>query len=476
MNLKLENILDIFTEINNIPRKSKNEEAISDWLVDWATKNHFEVERDTYLDVLIKVPGSAGYEDRETIIFQGHMDMVCEKIVGSKHNFATDPIKMYQEDGWLKATETSLGADNGIALAIAMALSIDPDVKHPPLELIFTVDEETGLTGAVNLPTNWLTGKTLINIDSEDEGVFTIGCAGGRDAKITTKRKPYLNKDFDQSLTLIIGGLKGGHSGVEIHLEKANANIILARLLNSLTKVDIDFGINNISGGSAHNAIARDSSATICLKSTDMKKAQDTLLTLIDVIKNEFFSSDTGITLELTPSDNVSSFSDRSIIDLILALPHGVANYSKEMEGIVETSCNLAVLSTSEKDFKILMSQRSSVMSRLDELCDKIDSVVSLANGSARFGGGYPSWQPDFHSAVLKKFTASYKDVFSKDPVIEVIHAGLECGVIGAKYPEMQMISIGPTIKSPHCPDEKMLVSTIMDIWKLLINYLEFHT
>lgn len=473
MNKKLNNILNMFTEINNIPRKSRNERAISDWLVDWAIINGFKVERDEFLDVLISVPATPGYEARDTVVFQGHMDMVCEKTPESTHDFSKDPIEMYMEDGWLKAKGTSLGADNGIALAIAMVIATDKDVKHPPLELLFTVDEETGLTGAVNLPVNWLKGKTLINIDSEDEGVFTIGCAGGRDANIKLYRQLDTEFNGDSSLQITVGGLKGGHSGVDIHLEKANANIIIARLLKELGNRDIEFRIIKLEGGSAHNAIARDSNAVISIYKKDMLMIEEVLNSFINRVKDEYKKVDPGIFVKLEECNSSGPCCNTKVIDLILSLPHGVMYNSMEMSGVVETSSNLAVVSTIDGEFRVLTSQRSSVMSRLDEICSKVDSVVSIAGGSVEFGGGYPSWQPDFESKLLKDFVKQYKKIFKKDPVIEVIHAGLECGVIGSKYPGMEMISIGPTIKYPHCPDERMLISTVYDIWQLLVEFLK---
>lgn len=472
MDSKIERVIEIFTDINNIPRKSKNEKEISDWLVTWAQKNNFTVIRDEFLDVLITVPATIGYEDKDSITIQGHMDMVCEKTPDSNHDFSSDPINMYVDNGWLKARNTTLGADNGIALAIAMALATDEEVKHPKLELLFTVDEETGLTGAVNLPSNWLQSKKLINIDTEDEGVFTIGCAGGRDAKISLHDEEIINFRFDASLTLEIGGLTGGHSGVDIHLEKANANIILARLLKELQQNEVDFGISELSGGSAHNAIPRNSSAILGINGKDIDTCITILTKQIDKIKKEYIISDPNITLAIEQSLKINNYRSPKIIDLILSLPHGVLFNSKQMEGIVETSCNLAAISKDESGFNILMSQRSSVMSRLDELCNKIDAVVSLSGGCVEFGGGYPAWQPEFNSKLLADFKRCYNTIFDKDPIIEVIHAGLECGIIGAKYPGMEMISIGPTIKSPHCPDEKMLISTVLDIWKLLVRYL----
>ena len=473
MNKKIERVLEIFEQINNIPRKSKNEETISKWLYDWALQNGFEAEQDSFLDILVKVPATPGYENYDTVVFQGHMDMVCEKVPESTHNFLTDPIVMYQEDGWLKARETSLGADNGIALAISMALATDPDIKHPPLELLYTVDEETGLTGAVNLEPGWVSGKKLIHIDSEDEGVFTIGCAGGRDAKITLPKDSMESNSFDTSYEISIEGLKGGHSGVEIDQEKGNSNIMLARVLKNLDIQGIQFGIASINGGTAHNAIPRNSKGIISFNKVDLPKLETVVKDIKAKLKDEYKISDPGVNIVLNPCELKNVLSNKKIVDLILALPNGVIYNSMEMKGIVETSSNVAVIKTTQENFELLMSQRSSVMSRLDEICNKIDSIVKLSGGSVVFGGGYPSWQPDFDSQILKDLTKCYNEIFNREPIIEVIHAGLECGVIGAKYPGMEMISIGPTIKSPHCPDEKMLISTVGDIWKLLSRYLE---
>lgn len=473
MDSKIEIVLGIFTEINNIPRKSKNEKAISDWLYNWGMDKGFEVQRDELLDILIRVPATPGYEDLDTIILQGHMDMVCEKVPDSKHDFSVDSIKMYRDKGWLKAKETSLGADNGIALAIALALATDSEVVHPELEFLFTVDEETGLTGAVNLSGNWLKGRKLINIDSEEEGVFTIGCAGGRDAKITLPRVLKSSSTYDSALLISIVGLKGGHSGVEIHLEKANSNILLVRVLKELDKNGLDYGLVELSGGSAHNAIPRNSKGTIAVRSKDVSVIKQHILILIEQIKNEYKCADPDIGVEIEEVEFNGECSDKTILNLIQALPNGVMYNSMEMKDLVETSSNLAVISTTTGEYRVLMSQRSSIMSRLDEICNKIDAVVRLCRGSVEFGGGYSAWQPDFDSKILNDFKECYFETFKKDPNISVLHAGLECGVIGAKYPGMEMISIGPTIVSPHCPDEKMLISTIGDIWKLLVNYLK---
>lgn len=468
----IERILNFFNDINKIPRQSKNEKEISNWLFSWAEENGFQVEKDSSMNLLIKVPASKGYEDKDVVILQGHMDMVCEKIEGSNHDFTKDPIDMSIVDGWLKAKETSLGADNGIALAISMALATDPEVKHPGLELLFTVDEEMGMTGATNIASGWLTGKTLINIDSEDEGVFTIGCAGGQDSEINYNLDLITDDTLNSFLALKVEGLKGGHSGVDINLERANANIIMARLLGELTRRGINNGIANLSGGSARNAISRSCSASISVKSADLVKAKNILSDFIKVIQEEYKSVDPNICLVITEDQEASKYYNSRCMDLVLALPHGVFYNAMEMDDIVETSSNLARLSIKDNQLNIVMSQRSSTLSRLDEMCNKIEAVAHISGASVVFGDRYSPWQPDFNSNILSKFKKSYLEVFNREPKIEVIHAGLECGVLGTKYPEIEMISIGPTIENPHSPGERLLVSTIKDIWDLMVYYL----
>lgn len=474
MNKAAERVLELFEEINTIPRQSKNEEEISRWLIDWAINNGFEVESDSYMDVLIKVPASLGYENAPAVILQGHMDMVCEKTPESDHDFSRDPIKMYRDGEWLKAKETTLGADNGIAMALAMALATDEDVCHPALELLFTVDEETGLTGAVNLGNDWLTGKYLINLDSEDEGVLTVGCAGGRDGKIFLPSEKEAAPANETAMVIAVGGLLGGHSGVNIHEEKANANILLARFLFMVKKAGIQFSLAEIKGGSAHNAIARDSSALISLNPDDSERVVTLAEEAAKTFRAEFAGIDDEIFINCTNSDrkDYEIFKSDSIIELLLSLPHGVLWNSASMEGVVETSSNVAVLSSDNKGFRVLMSHRSSRESRLDEICNKVEAVVRLCKAEVEFGGGYPPWQPDMNSSLLALFQKTYKTLFNREPVVEAIHAGLECGVIGSKYPGMEMISIGPTIKHPHCPDEKLHLPTLEDIWVLLTGVL----
>ncbi|PID27710.1 MAG: aminoacyl-histidine dipeptidase [Candidatus Cloacimonadota bacterium] len=473
MDNKTKKILDIFEEINKIPRKSKHEEKISKWLCDWAEKNNFEYKTDEVLNVFIKVPASQGYEKSPIIVLQGHMDMVCEKTPESPHDFSKDAIKHIFEGDWLHADQTTLGADNGIALATAMAIALDEAVKHPELELVFTIDEETGLTGANTLDASYINGKILLNIDSEDEGVFTVGCAGGRDTHI---RLPTEKSELEEDETvylLKVGGLLGGHSGVDIKKQRANANKLLARVLN-----EISFGsrIIEIAGGTAHNAISRDAQALIAVK--EKLKVKEKIEEFGKIFRNEFKPAEKKVYVYLEASDKKISeaFTEETtekVINLLLALPHGIIAFSAELEGLVETSCNAATVITHEDYVEIKTSQRSSVMSRLDAITFKIEATAKLAGAKVESGNGYPAWQPDTESPLLAKCVKTYEELFDKKPVVEIIHAGLECGVIGSKIEGMDMISLGPTIKNPHSPDECLFVPSVKKIWDFLVRLLE---
>jgi len=482
MNEKIKAILNMFEEINKVPRQSKHEEKISQWLVDWAEKNGFKAKRDKVLNVLIEVPATPGHEDKPVIVFQGHMDMVCEKTPESTHDFSKDPIKHVFHGDWLKGDGTTLGADNGIALAIAMVIATDETVVHPPLELLFTVDEETGLTGANALEPGFLKGKVLLNLDTEDEGVFTIGCAGGRDTKInfTPEWKTVCEKNIPVEIR--VGGLEGGHSGGEIHLPKGNANIILARVLDSVREKAGCLKIGNIDGGSAHNAIPRDAYAVICMKEDQIQTAEDSFNKIAAEIKDEFKVPEPklSITFKKGASYNgqyMTGSDSKKFINLMMALPNGVAAMSTEMEGLVETSNNFATIRKNGETVTILTSQRSSIKSRLDWITAKVEKPGILAGAEVKSGNGYPNWQPKMDSTLTAKCVSVYEKLYGKKPVLEIIHAGLECGIIGSKYEGMEMISYGPTIRSPHCPDERMFVPSLENIWdftaELLKSYCE---
>jgi len=468
-------VFDLFTQINQIPRGSGNELAISDWLKKFAIKNSWQVTQDDVHNIIIKVPGTFELAKNDAVILQGHMDMVCVKAPDSTHDFTTDPIETYADDGWLKAKGTTMGADNGIALAIALAIASDPDVAHPPLELLFTTEEEIGLNGASALDEHCLSGKYLINIDSEDEGVFTIGCAGGRDTNISIQLRYDDNKQETPAYELSISGLSGGHSGIQIVEQKANAIQLAAHCLNKLIDACDDFHLCFLKGGIAHNAIPTETQFIFTTSQED--KAKQTVNEMFQIFERELRAFEPNMTLSyrqtITPQAYFSTAISQKIIRILLALPHGVLLMTRGTPHMVETSSNIAVINTDLTFCNILVSQRSSKPYKLDFITKKIEAIATLAGATFRTTTGYPSWEPDFNSALLKKSVQVYKQLFGKEPMIEVIHAGLECGILGSKYPHLQMLSIGPTIKNPHTTSEKMLIADVEKIVKFLLELLK---
>ena len=475
---KTKQVLDLFEEISAIPRCSKHEEKVCAFLLDWAGKHGLEGKKDKVGNVLIKVPASPGYERSGAVVIQGHMDMVCEKTADSPHNFDKDPIRFVYEGDWLKADHTTLGADNGIALAMAMTMALDKTVVHPKLELLFTVDEETGLTGANHLQGDFIEGKILLNVDSEDEGVFTVGCAGGRDTRISLTLHYEDAPDGFIMARLKAGGMTGGHSGVNINEERANAIRVLVRTIMQIKK-DFDVRLADISGGTAHNAIPRDAWADVFIPRDSFKAIEKATADLEQVFKHEFKKTDPGlkVSVELQPETMgkrpLNMADSGRICDLIIALPHGVAAMSTEMKGLVETSNNLASAKIASSKLEIVTSQRSSVMSRLHALTWRIEAIARIAGADAVSGNGYPSWQPNLQSPLLARCKDVYRKLFGKEPHVEAIHAGLECGIIGDKKEGMDMISFGPTLKNPHSPDEKIHVESIGKIWDFLVELLK---
>ncbi len=475
---KTESIIERFEEISRIPRCSKNEKEIGAWLMNWAEKNKFKPRMDGVGNVVIDVPASPGYENVPGVIIQGHMDMVCEKTKTSTHDFEKDPIKFVYDGDWLKADETTLGADNGIAIAMAVEAALDENVKHPHMELLFTVDEETGLTGATALEPGFLKGKYLLNVDSEDEGIFTVGCAGGKDTQMWLSYETEKAPDGYKALKLEAGGMSGGHSGVDIHQQRANAMHVLSRALSELRK-ETDIRISSISGGTAHNAIPRDAETFVFMAASAVEDAKKKIAALSETVAAEYKKTDPKLSITLSETGDadaakvMSAESTRKVVDLVMAMPHGVDAYSNDIQGLVETSNNLATISCKEDGvFHVHSSQRSSVMDRMQFLTDRIEAVGRLAGARVETGGGYPAWQPDMDSKLLAICKEVYKKRFDKEPVVEIIHAGLECGIIGSKYPGMDMISFGPTIKNPHSPDECLEIKTIGMVWDFMADLL----
>ncbi|SFM33102.1 aminoacyl-histidine dipeptidase [Methanolobus profundi] len=472
-----EKILTLFREISSVPRCSGNEEKIAMWLKQWALSHGFSVKFDNVNNIVIGVPGSRGYKKLPAIVIQGHMDMVGEKDRDCEHDFSTDPIIPVIEGEWLKAQGTTLGADNGIAIAFALAIAEDKELAHPPLELLFTVDEETGLTGANALMPDFITGKILLNVDSEDEGIFTVGCAGGLNTTIKLPVERSSIPADHQFFKIVVDGLSGGHSGVDIHENRANANKLLAGALKALTD-ELDVMLLDIKGGSAHNAIPRHAEASIAIPSGNKEKAVSLVSEFEELMREGYSEHESSVSVRM---DEVESSSDTEAIDtasllkvigLLQALPHGVSSMSPATPGLVETSNNLATVKIENRELVIVSSQRSSFEKGLDDLTAKIVSVSVQYGATCSHGSGYPPWQPDMASSLLQQCNDVYSSVFAEYAKIEVIHAGLECAVIGSKYDDMDMISFGPTIKNPHSPDERLHIPSVKKVWDFMVALL----
>lgn len=479
MDEKTREILDYFKNITSIPRCSKQEDLISSWLQSWAVKNQLPIKKDEAGNLVFTLSASKGYEQAPGIIFQGHMDMVCEKNPESDHDFTKDAIQLVYDGDWLRADETTLGADNGIAIAIGLALAGDPIIDHPQIELLFTVDEESGLNGAKKLQTGFIEGKILLNVDSETEGVFTIGCAGGRHTRISSDLSFFNLPDTVQTYQLKVYGLRGGHSGIDIHKQRANANKILARALYQLQSL-ADIQLLSFKGGTAHNAIPRDATAVFGCGSATMKSLQKTVSDFEQAMKAEYAAVEKALALSVSPitSDIIEPLALASedtdkVIHLLLALPHGVAGMSAIFKEQVETSNNLATVEITNTGLDILTSQRSSVMSKLDEISASINATADLAEATAQTENEYPPWQPDMNSPLLRRCQEIYQKLFDRRSRIEIIHAGLECAIIGAKYPGMDMISLGPTIQNPHSPHERLYIPSIRPVWDFIVALLK---
>jgi dipeptidase D len=479
MPIPTKKILAYFEQLNSIPRCSGNEAQVCRWLQQWADRSGFESQADAGGNLVVQVPAAEGHHKNPILILQGHMDMVCEKTPDSKHDFSKDPIRSRMDREWLTADDTTLGADNGIAIAYMMTLAEDTELAHPPLELLFTVDEESGLNGAKLLRSDFVKGRALINLDSEDEGVFTIGCAGGVDTTLTRNMSCEPVPAGHQAYRLLIGGLKGGHSGIDIGKHRANANKILARALERIRSTCV-MRIGSLDGGTRHNAIPRDAKATVLIPSTEAISAQKAVKAVESAVLAEYGATDPGVFIRFGAEADGHNFlnvltpaESRHVIQMLLALPSGVASMSSEFQGLVETSSNLATVRLVDEQLSILLSQRSAAMSRLEEIRSAVHSLAALSGADVQDANAYPPWQPNTESLVLKTSKAVYQRMFGRPPEIQVIHAGLECAVIGDIYSGMDMISFGPTIENPHAPGERLLVPSVEAVWKFLVATIE---
>jgi dipeptidase D len=465
-----------FEEISKIPRCSKHEDKIRQYLLDFAKQKRLKSKTDKSGNVVITKSASSGMQNKPTIILQSHMDMVCEKNSDVDHNFDKDPIKLKRDGDIITADGTTLGADDGIGVATTLAILENEELKHGPIEALFTVDEETGLTGAFALEKDMLTGKIMLNIDSEDFGVITVGCAGGGESKITLSiKKRTVDKDLSH-LHIKISGLRGGHSGVDIHEQRGNAIKILARILWKTSKKH-SFLLSDIKGGDKHNAIPRESTATVFIKKEDKKSFISDLKDETKIILDEIKPIDPGLKVDVKDIDSIDRSLDTQsqfiLLNLIHGLPHGVHKMNYDIPKLVDTSTNLATLKI-EKDKALMgLSSRSSIGSALQDMRDRIRAIAELSGAKVDEDKPYPGWKPNLDSKLLKKSKQIFKEMYGKDPVVEAIHAGLECGIIGEKFPGMDMISIGPTIKYPHSPEEQVKISTVEKFFDYVIKILQ---
>jgi len=468
-----------FYEISQIPRCSRNEEKVREYIIQVAERNGLEYKMDSVGNLVVKKPATPGLEGKPTVVMQGHLDMVCEKNKDTQHDFSKDPIKLKREGDWMTAEGTTLGSDNGIGVAAALAVMESKELKHGPLEFLFTIDEETGLTGATEIAPDMLEGRILLNMDSEEDGALYIGCAGGKDTEI------FLNLDTEKvpagfkAIQVKIGGLLGGHSGLNIHEGRGNAIKLLNRFLWKVLP-QVGGRLASFEGGSKHNAIPREAEAVIFLPRDRVSELQKIAGEYDAIYKDELQFIDPKVSLSLNtdgfdaPSAMFTSELHNKFLNLLYTIPHGVIAMSHAIPGLVETSTNLAVVSMKENKLSILTSQRSSIGSALTDINDMVRACGFQANADVHSGGGYPAWKPNPDSPLLKKAKEIYQNLFGKEPEVKAIHAGLECGIIGDKFPGMDMISFGPTIEGAHSPDERVQISTVEKFWKfveaLLVN------
>ena len=475
--LKPELLWKRFSEICNIPHPSHHEKKIREYIVKFAKEHKLDYTVDEGPNVIIRKPATSGMEGRKTIVLQAHLDMVPQKNSDKEFDFEKDPIEAYIDGEWVTANGTTLGADNGIGASAILAVLESNDIKHGPIEALFTATEETGMDGAFALRAGELKGDILVNLDSETEGELYVGCAGGLDVTATMKYDTVkLDKNEFTGYRLELKGLKGGHSGMEIVLQRGNANKLLVRFMRNFQE-KLGIMLCDIDGGGLRNAIPREAFATVAV----MKKNEKAFLAAVKRFEklyiNEYKGIEDSISFKAipvkTPSKAINFFDQANLIDAVFACPNGVMRMSTSMPGLVQTSSNLARVVSERGYFKIMCLLRSSVNSEKDDLALMIRTVMELSGATVKQSGAYDGWNPNMESPILKTMKESYNKLFGREPDVMAIHAGLECGIIGGKYPSMDMISCGPTIKYPHSPDEKVNIASVEKFWKFLCYTLE---
>ena len=465
-----------FYALTRQPRPSKHEEKVRAFLVDWAKKNKIDCRVDGVGNVIFSKPATKGMENRVPVVLQAHMDMVPQARAGKEHNFLTDPIETKIVGDWVYACDTTLGADDGMGVAAIMAVFTSKTVKHGPLEALITTDEETGMTGAFGLKKGELKGQYLLNLDSETEGELYVGCAGGLDASISL---PYTTEKAPRGMEayrLTIGGLKGGHSGMEIGTGRANANKVLFRHLRWVAECGIR--LISVEGGNMRNAIPRDAEAVVAMPKEhvdcilkEWDKVASWVKKELATVEPDFFMKYEKVRMNPTV---ICEADTQKIINLMMVAPNGVQRMSNDMEDLVETSLNLAIAkTTATKNFTVKALLRSSVDTAKEELGERLVCLAEMLGGRCQLSGAYPGWKPNMQSGLLKTMKETYKKLYKKEPAVMAIHAGLECGLLGGKYPEMEMISFGPTLQSPHSPDERCYIPSTKKFYEYLVATLE---
>ena len=466
-----------FAEIAKIPRPSSHEEKIRAYVIGVAKSLGLECKEDAAHNVYVRKPASKGMENRKGIVLQAHLDMVPQKNNDKKFDFTKDPIEAYIDGEWVTANGTTLGADNGIGAAAILAVLEDDTLEHGPLEALFTATEETGMDGAFGLKKGVLHGDILLNLDSEEEGELYVGCAGGVDANITFKYKaePTPARNY-RAVKLVVKGLKGGHSGIQIVEQRANANKLLFRFIREQKK-SMDILLCSVDGGGLRNAIPREATATLMVRTKDLEQLTKELKAYEKVVKAEFAGIEDAVSIKLTetetPETMIAKEVAENLIRAVVGCPNGVQKMSVSMPGLVQTSSNLARVVSDGKTVKLQCLLRSSVNSEKEELGEAISAVFELAGAKVELTGAYNGWKPNLDSSILAAMKASYKALFGKEPAVTAIHAGLECGIIGTNYPKLDMISFGPTICYPHSPDEKVNIASVGKFYEFLVDTLK---
>lgn len=470
--LEPKQVFHYFEELCKIPHGTFDTKRISDYCVAFAKERGLEVSQDGANNVIIKKPGTAGYENSEPVIIQGHLDMVCEKTKDSAHDFATDGLDLYIEDGFVKAKDTTLGGDDGIAVAMTLAILDSTDIPHPPIEAVFTTDEEVGMGGAMEIDLSGLKGHMLINIDSEEEGILTVGCAGGFSCYTTLPLET--KKETGTVAEIKIHGLSGGHSGIEIHKQRGNANKMMGRLLNKIRE-EAEFSLISVCGGGKENVITMEADAKIM--TADAEKVKTIAADMLETWNVEFMGDEPGLAVDVIVTENAEADvctkeATDNVVSYLAVMPYGVQAYSRKLAGLVETSLNPGVVETTDAGVKVSALVRSSVESEKTEMKERLRALAALTGASTEIGNEYPAWMYRAESRLRDVMVETYKEMFGKEPEVTTIHAGLECGLFLGKRSDLDCVSFGPNLYDVHSFNERMEIASVQRSYEYLKNIL----